>query len=378
MNHKVRSFFNNISYPREGRSVTIDTHAVGAAFFQPFSQEANAVLNAMGNAQKGESGRVQHKPSGIKGTNGIIAEAYFQAAKELGVPVDALQSVTWEAVRGIFKPDQKRGPQGNILAGQVRGLYARYEAGELSHEGLVDGIIKAASGLERPAWADTPVSEQGAVVPSSVEPRRPTVADTSGSAGTGPEAAARKLAGNREGPLRAGVETHAQESLGQISIDRAGHKFNIKLFEKADPSTFIHETGHLFFELLADAAKYVKTLDQADLTEGQQQILHDYDALLSHVNADEGQRKGGNKLLTEEQHETIARAFEAYIMEGKAPSQELRSVFSRLRAFLIGVYRKLRTLNANLTPEVRAVFDRILASDAAIEAVKAENDQRAI
>lgn len=375
LNHKVRSFFNNISYPREGRSVTIDTHAVAAAFMQPFSQEAAPVLNAMGHTSHGGGGLVVHAPSGIKGTNGIIAEAYFQLASELGVPVDALQSVTWEAVRGIFKPEQKKGPQGKILKGQVAELYARYENGELSHEDLVDGIIKAAGGIERPAWADTPISEQGAMVATAVGPRESAVADTGGGAGARPVVAAGStptVRGRAERALRLSQAETPEESLGQVSIDRATHKFNVTLFEKADPTTMVHEIGHIFFELLGDAAEHVKTLDPGSLTEGQQGIARDYQALLDHVGAT------GREGLTRSQHEQIAREFEAYIMEGKAPSKELRPVFQRLRAFMLGVYRKLRSLNADLKPEVREIFDRMLATDSALEAVREENPQQQI
>lgn len=69
--------------------------------------------------------------------------------------------------------------------------------------------------------------------------------------------------------------------------------------------------------------------------------------------------------------EKFARGFESYIGEGKAPSPELRSVFAKLASWILGVYRALRNLNVELTPEVRGVFDRMLASDDEIEAAQA-------
>ena len=59
-------------------------------------------------------------------------------------------------------------------------------------------------------------------------------------------------------------------------------------------------------------------------------------------------------------------------MEGKAPSLELQSTFSRFRAWLIGIYRQLKALNVNMTPEVRGVMDRLLASDTAIAHAEAQ------
>jgi hypothetical protein len=50
-------------------------------------------------------------------------------------------------------------------------------------------------------------------------------------------------------------------------------------------------------------------------------------------------------------------------MEGKAPSEGLRKVFAAFKVWLTNIYRSLKNLNVELSPEVRAVFDRILATD---------------
>lgn len=68
--------------------------------------------------------------------------------------------------------------------------------------------------------------------------------------------------------------------------------------------------------------------------------------------------------------EQFARGFEQYLMDGKAPSIELRGAFEKFRAWLISVYKRLRGLNVNVSPELRNVFDRMLASDAEIEKAK--------
>jgi hypothetical protein len=72
-----------------------------------------------------------------------------------------------------------------------------------------------------------------------------------------------------------------------------------------------------------------------------------------------------------EQHEQFARGFEAYLMEGKAPSAELRTAFSRFKAWLTELYKDI-SLRVTLTDEVRGVFDRLLATEEEILAAQQE------
>ena len=144
----------------------------------------------------------------------------------------------------------------------------------------------------------------------------------------------------------------------------------ITLTPNADLSTFIHELGHYFLETLTRHASELRARHDAGeaLTDGQKQIINDADRLLANL--------GGLDLDTwhsmtiEEKrshHELAARQFETYVLEGKAPSLELQGAFQRFRAWLFRIYKAARNLNAPLNDEVRQVFDRLLASDEAIE-----------
>ncbi len=130
----------------------------------------------------------------------------------------------------------------------------------------------------------------------------------------------------------------------------------INLSEAADLSTFLHESGHLFVRGLADIAELSEDA-KADL-----------DAMMKFA---------GVKTLEEfgavEPQEKLARAFEAYLREGKAPSADLQGAFDRFRAWLINIYKTLRGLNVELNDEIRAVFDRMLATDEEIRAAEAIN-----
>lgn len=61
--------------------------------------------------------------------------------------------------------------------------------------------------------------------------------------------------------------------------------------------------------------------------------------------------------------EQWARTFEAYLMEGKAPSLTLREAFAAFAAWLKDIYKKIFRLDHNLNPQIRDVFDRLLATD---------------
>ncbi len=144
----------------------------------------------------------------------------------------------------------------------------------------------------------------------------------------------------------------------------------ITLTPNADLSTFIHELGHYFLETLTRHAGELRARHDAGeaLTDGQKQIIKDADTMLAQLGVP-GLDSWHSMTLEEKRshHELAARQFEAYILEGKAPSLELQGAFQRFRAWLLRIYKAARNLNAPLNDEVRQVFDRMLATSDAIE-----------
>lgn len=156
------------------------------------------------------------------------------------------------------------------------------------------------------------------------------------------------------------LQTYYQERddpRGSVQIYPEGYLIN--LFQGADLSTLLHETGHIFFE---EMERMVRA-GAADET-----MRRDYETMRVWLGAEPGQT------LTEEMREKAARGFEAYLMEGKAPSVELESAFARFRKWLLAIYRSATRLNAPLTDEVRGVFDRLLSSEREIAATAARNE----
>lgn len=154
---------------------------------------------------------------------------------------------------------------------------------------------------------------------------------------------------------RAGAGDRGALLIGQ---DRS---MNVLLFPPADLTTFLHESAHVFLEMLRDVAAE----PGADPS-----LAADFDAVL---------RWGGVRGATPEQrravwdmmrldqqrdvHEAFAEAFERYLQEGQAPEPALAGLFARFRRWVTDAYRGLRELRLPLTPEVRQVMDRLVGAE---------------
>jgi len=148
----------------------------------------------------------------------------------------------------------------------------------------------------------------------------------------------------------------------------------VALLQAADLSTFLHESGHFFLEVMVDMAASVQTYDADQLTEGERGVLRDAQALMQWFGLRDLNEWAA--LDFEEKrayHEKFAESFELYLTEGNAPSIELQPMFGRFRAWLLNVYRSIKDFLARnpaagaLSDDVRRVFDRMLATDQAIK-----------
>jgi hypothetical protein len=165
-----------------------------------------------------------------------------------------------------------------------------------------------------------------------------------------------------------------------VTNDITAHPSVIALLKGADLSTFIHESGHFFLEVQADLAARIQAQISAgaSVSEAERAIVTDMGKILAWFGI---QGTPEQSALVEwlsmtleqkrEHHEKWARGFEKYVAEGKAPSQDLQALFSRFRSWLVSVYKTLKNLNVDLTPDVRAVMDRMLATDQAIAEAQA-------
>ena len=155
--------------------------------------------------------------------------------------------------------------------------------------------------------------------------------------------------------------------------DRAGR--TVTLLKNADASTFIHESGHYYLDLLGRI--HQDLAGREGLTDAEAQVVSDFETLLAWSGVKDAQAWFGMEAEAQRvHHEKIARAFEAYVFEGKAPDSRLREVFARMARWMRQVYRSLAGLDVELSDEVRGVFDRLLASDDAIAEAEYVNHMR--
>lgn len=154
--------------------------------------------------------------------------------------------------------------------------------------------------------------------------------------------------------------SYASGERGRILFQEDGRAV-IQLFKSRNLSTFLHESGHLFLEeLRVDAAR-----DGAS-----EQLQSDWAAVEQWFDENGVPVRGGE--IPTGAHELWARGFERRLMEGDAPSKELAGIFETFKAWLVSIYRRAANLKAPISDDIRAVMDRLVASDEQIAAKREE------
>lgn len=176
-----------------------------------------------------------------------------------------------------------------------------------------------------------------------------------------------------DGTVKSGAEmglsfqgsSFSQNERGEIAFGRdiTQTPSVITLFNNADLSTFLHEMGHFQLEVLANIASR---------PDAPAEIVADFNAALKWFGVPDLAAWRAMSLKEKgPYHEQFARGFEAYLFEGKAPSQELTGLFARFRSWLINVYKSIKALNVEISDDIRQVFDRLVATDEAIKQAEA-------
>jgi hypothetical protein len=175
--HKVRNFYNNIVSPKhDANDVTIDTHAVAAALLRPLSGNAPEVAAGLGLGIASN-----HAGTGSKGLYGVYAEAYRRAGAARGVSAREMQSITWEAVRGLYSPVQKRN---KAFLAKTAAIWDNYGRGNISITEAREQIHGLAGGIDYPTWHRPGAGHDEAEGDADHAPELPGVELAAGRAGT--------------------------------------------------------------------------------------------------------------------------------------------------------------------------------------------------
>ena len=185
---------------------------------------------------------------------------------------------------------------------------------------------------------------------------------------------------------------------GQTAILDNGKRI-IYLYENADQSTFMHEMAHIFFADMRELAEMENAPAQIkrdwqtlqDWTAWNDSQINEYigTAVYNEFNQRDKEiraaqekgytYRGGERielgtLLEEWRQERFARGFEEYLRKGKAPKESLKGVFTRFKNWLLKIYKDIKTIGAEPSKEVKAVMDRMLATQEEIDAVMQKED----
>ena len=180
----------------------------------------------------------------------------------------------------------------------------------------------------------------------------------------------------------------------------------IEIFDGANQSTVIHEGAHMFLSMLEDMSNLdSETLiqhfngDEKAAGVAMKRMQDDLKAIRTWASySDEhlSEYKGtalekeftqyaadiqSGKADAEERwiQERFARGFEKYLMDGSAPTKEMQGVFRRFKKWLTDIYKTAKNLgNVNLTPEIKDVFDKMLATEEEINAWAAQRKLESI
>ena len=150
--------------------------------------------------------------------------------------------------------------------------------------------------------------------------------------------------------IRAYEQSYEDNARGKITFNSG--QATIDLFKTRNLSTFLHEVGHLWLEELRF---------DAELADAPAELKADWETVNKWF-ASQGYKSEGGMIATEA-HEMWARGVERYLMEGKSPVPALKRIFETFRVWLTSIYKTVDALKSPITPEIRAVMDRLIATD---------------
>jgi len=165
---------------------------------------------------------------------------------------------------------------------------------------------------------------------------------------------------------------------GSIRLMSGGRPYIINIGPDADLSTFLHETGHMFIDVMGRLSS----------KEGSNpQVKEDYETALkwmgyeSHEDRVASLKEMRDPALDQARRSELkakeekwARGFEAFLMEGRAPAAGMIRAFTRFARWLSSIYKKIESLGGAIPQDIKDVMSRMIATDEQIAQVE-EHDR---
>lgn len=130
-------------------------------------------------------------------------------------------------------------------------------------------------------------------------------------------------------------------------VPNGSGKATIEAYKNANMSSLPHEMMHHFVALYKEAEKSGNMRPDA---------ISEFNSMKKFAGVE------GDSWSIENE-EKVARAFEQYLREGKAPSLDLVDAFNRFKSWLKNIYKKLKSDGFEINDDIRHLFDRMIASD---------------
>lgn len=179
---------------------------------------------------------------------------------------------------------------------------------------------------------------------------------------------------------------------GQTAFKTTGEKV-ISLFKAADQSTFMHEMAHIYLhdmlalaelpnapkQLLDDVATinrwaawndtpFVKEYKGTAMESEFKKLNEQMKTAVAKGSVEiEGKKMTLEQMQRLWMQERFARGFENYLKSGDAPTEATRSIFRRFKQWLTKIYRAFSQIGGAPSKEVKAVMDRMIASEDEID-----------
>ena len=113
---------------------------------------------------------------------------------------------------------------------------------------------------------------------------------------------------------------------------------------------------------LVDGQAVIFAMTNPNVSSVVHEMSHMYEEYLTPAEVKKIEKWSGAKRGSVEFSETFARGFERFLADGKAPTPELKSIFSQFKEWMKNIYRAIigSPIEKDITPEVREIFENMV------------------